>query len=102
MIARNPACSTDMDLQTGGGVYAEKTLSRPGVAPNRCHKLVVSLDWLLFSFEMLKLWNAAEERPPFETTRYGEMCTTGTSKYQIAHATSEALVAPFVSASLRY
>jgi len=34
-------------------------------APNRCHKRVVSLDGLLFSFVIIaKLWKAEEESRP--------------------------------------
>ena len=70
-------------------MYAEKPLSRPGAAPYRCHKRVVSLDGLLFSFVMMKLWKACEERPPFVTTRCGKTCTTETSKHQIAEEEEE-------------
>jgi len=34
----------------------KKSQSLLGAAPNRCHKRVVSLDGLLFSFQMMKLW----------------------------------------------
>ena len=39
---------------------------------------------------MMKLWKACEEKLPFVTPRCGKTCTTDTSKYPIAHATSEA------------
>ena len=79
----------------------KKPLIRPGAAPYRCHKRVVSLDGLLFSFVIMKLWKAEEESRPLQQRGVEKTCTTETSKYQIARATFEALVAPFVSAPLR-
>ena len=62
----------------------------------------VSFERLLASFEIVKLWKASEEKPPFVTTRCGKTRTTETSKYQIALASSETLRAPSESAPLRY
>ena len=53
------------DQRAGGDAYAENPLSRPGAVPNRCHKRVVSIDGLLFSFVTMKPWKAEEENRPF-------------------------------------
>ena len=60
----DPAYSASKDQWAGGDVYAGKPLSQPGAVPNLCHKRVVSLDGLLFGFEMMKLWKTCEEKPP--------------------------------------